>query len=220
MQPDGQSTPYVFWSPAEARLMAQGQPPSAAPPARPSAPTGPRPLPEPSKALVAAHWAVPGAGDTLTPEQLHTLLTETGIYVAQGDTQKASAQRLRILRLCTQRGMIWSRYPAASRPVLFQSVPHVPATYVQHGGGRTLTPTGAHAVLRPTAFVNDLKACTSAPARGVAPARPNPRRAREQPTAIPSTCRPGLQRPQQPGPAQQLVDASGQRHVLRVGSGE
>jgi len=35
-----------------------------------------------------------------------------------------------------------------------------------------------------------------------------------------SPCLPGLQRPQQSGPSQQFVDASGERDILRVGSGE
>lgn len=80
---------YVFWSPDEARWMAQGQPASAAPPAPPSPPSGLRPLPAPSDALIAAHLAIPGAGDKLTPGQLNTLLTETDIYVEHGLYAKA-----------------------------------------------------------------------------------------------------------------------------------
>lgn len=38
----------------------------------------------------------------------------------------------------------------------------------------------------------------------------------QHPILMRSACRPRLQRPQQPGPVQQLVDASGQCDVLRI----
>jgi hypothetical protein len=80
---------YVFWSPEDARRMAQGQLPSVAPLVPASSPSRLRPLPTVSDAFVAAQWAIPGAGDKLTPEQLNTLLTETDIYVEHGLYERA-----------------------------------------------------------------------------------------------------------------------------------
>jgi hypothetical protein len=64
---------YVSWSPEEARRMAQGQLASIEP---------------------SAMMAVPG--DTLTSEQLNSLLMETDAYIAQGLYERAFGHLRRI----------------------------------------------------------------------------------------------------------------------------
>jgi len=66
-----------------------------------------------------------------------------GIEPAPGGAKPSAESRPYLATTRNDSESLSRRVPC--RPVLSQHVPQAPATYVQHGGGRALTLTGAHA---------------------------------------------------------------------------